>query len=144
MRKKLIRRPWCKHLSKKNTSLLYKQLVRPHLEYCDFLIDSSLKKHVDKFDRVQKKALRIINYGHGPKRTYIETMREFDVQQLLARRKEHLVMNMFAQRNSNDYVDMNRPEMLLINHNGTKFKIKATRNHKVYKSPYYRGVKLWE
>ena len=59
------------------------------------------------------------------------------MQQLLARRKEHLVMNMFAQRNNNDYVDMNRPEMLLRNHNGTKFKTKATRNHKVYKSPYY-------
>ena len=40
-------------------------------------------------------------------------MREFDVQQLLARRKEHLVMNMFAQPNNNDYVDTNRPEMLL-------------------------------
>ena len=39
-----------KCLSKKTTSLLYKQLVRPHLEYCDFLIDSSLKKHVDKFE----------------------------------------------------------------------------------------------
>ena len=102
-----------KCLSKKTTSLLYKQLVRPHLEYCDFLIDSSLKKHVDKFDRVQKRALRIINYGPGPKRTYTETMREFDVQQLLARRKEHLVMNMFAQRNNNDYVDMNRPEITM-------------------------------
>ena len=26
-------------LSKRNTSLLYKQLVRPHLENCDFVID---------------------------------------------------------------------------------------------------------
>ena len=66
------------------------------------------------------------------------------MQQLLARRKEYLVMNMFAQQNNHDYVDTNRPEMLLRNHNGTKFKIKATRNHKVYKSPYYRGVQLWE
>ena len=39
-------------LSKKPTALLYKQLVRPHLEYCDFLIDSSLKRHVDKYDNV--------------------------------------------------------------------------------------------
>ena len=53
-------------------------------------------------------------------------------------------MNMFAQRNNHDYVDTHRPEMLLRNHNGTTFKIKATRNHKVYKSPYYRGVQLWE
>ena len=46
-----------KCLSKKTTALLYKQLVRPHLEYCDFLIDSSLRKHIDKFDKVQKRAL---------------------------------------------------------------------------------------
>ena len=59
-------------------------------------------------------------------------------------RKEHLLMNMFAQKGNVDYVATIRPDMLLRNHNGTKFKIKATRNQKVYKSPYYRGVQLWE
>ena len=43
-----------KCLSRKTTALLYKQLVRPHLEYCDFLIDSSLRKHIDKFERFRK------------------------------------------------------------------------------------------
>ena len=133
-----------KCLTKRTTALLYKQLVRPHLEYCDFLVDSSLKKHVDKFDKVQKRALRIINYGRGIQNTYEETMREYDVQKLCTRRKEHLLMNMFAQKNNPAYVDTNRPDMLLRNHNGTKFKIRATRNNKVYKSPYYRGVQLWE
>ena len=131
-------------LSKKNTALLYKQLVRPYLEYCDFLIDSSLKRHVDKYDNVQKRALRTINYGPGVHRTYAETMREYDVQHLLIRRKEHLLMNMFTNKNNPEYVDMNRPDRLLRNHDGTKFKIRATRNQKVFKSPYYRGVQLWE
>ena len=63
---------------------------------------------------------------------------------LYKRRKEHLLMNMFAQKGNVDYVATIRPDMLLRNHNGTKFKIKATRNQKVYKSPYYRGVQLWE
>ena len=27
---------------------------------------------------------------------------------------------------------------------GVKFKITTTRNHRVYNSPYYRGVYLWE
>ena len=131
-------------LSKKTTALLYKQLVRPHLEYCDFLIDSSLKKHIEKFDNVQKRALRTINYGRGPNKTYAETMREYDVQPLLHRRKEHLLMNMFAHKNNPEYVDKNRPDMLLRNHEGTKFKMRATRNQNVFKSPYYRGVQLWE
>ena len=45
-----------KCLSRKTTALLYKQLVRSHLEYCDFLVDISRKKHSDKFTKVQKQA----------------------------------------------------------------------------------------
>ena len=30
--------------------------------------------------------------------------------------------------------------MILRNHDGTKFKIKTTKNHRVHKSPYYPGV----
>ena len=71
-----------KCLSKKTTALVYKQLVRPHLEYCDFLIDGNLKKHIDKFDRVQKRALRTINYGQEIHNTYAETMRQYDIQSL--------------------------------------------------------------
>ena len=125
-----------KCLSKKITALLYKQLVRPHLEYCDFLVDSCLKKHCEKFNKVQKRALRIINYGRGAQNTYEDTM--------CSRRKEHLLMNMFAQKDDTEYVDVIRPDMQLRNHNGTKFKIKATRNQRVFKIPYYRGVQSWE
>ena len=86
----------------------------------------------------------IINYGDRVHKTYAETMLEYDVQHLHVRRKEHLIMNMFLQRNNPEYGDMNRPDRLLRNHDGTKFKIRATRNQKVYKSPYFRGVQLWE
>ena len=133
-----------KCLSKKITALLYKQLVRPHMEYCDFLVDSCLEKHCEKFNKVQKSALRIINYGRGAQNTYEDTMRIHDIQKLCSRRKEHLLMNMFAQKDNPEYVDVIRPEMQLRNHNGTKFKIKATRNQRVFKSPYYRGVQSWE
>ena len=85
-----------------------------------------------------------MNYGQVVRRTYAETMREYDSQPLRVRRKEHLIMIMFAQKNKQEYVDMTRPDRLLRNHDGTKFKIQATRNQKVYKSPYYRGVQLWE
>ena len=34
--------------------------------------------------------------------------------------------------------------MRLRNHDVTKSRIKTTRNHRVYKSPYYCGVQLWE
>ena len=51
---------------------------------------------------------------------------------------------MFAQKSNPQYGDTGRPGMLLRNHDGTKFKIRITRNHKVFKSPYHRGVQLWE
>ena len=34
--------------------------------------------------------------------------------------------------------------MTLLDHDAAKFKIKPTRNQRVYKSPYYPGVQLWE
>ena len=37
-------------LSSKATAILCKQLARPHFEYCDFLEDSSQKKHIEKCD----------------------------------------------------------------------------------------------
>ena len=76
-----------KCLSKKTTALLYKQLVRPHLEYCDFLIDSCLKKHIDKFDNIQKRALHTINYGPGIHNTYADTMRHYDIQKSKDKKK---------------------------------------------------------
>ena len=50
-------------------------------------------------------------------------MREYDVQKLCTRRKEHLLLNMFAQKSNPAYVDTNRPDMLLRNHNGTNILI---------------------
>ena len=61
-------------LTNKTTYMLYKQLVRPHLEYCDFLVDSSLKRHVWKYVKVQKRALRTINYGCAERKTFAQTM----------------------------------------------------------------------
>ena len=133
-----------KCLSNRTTALLYKQLVRPHLEYCDFLVDSSLKKHIKKFDKVQHRALRTINYGQREHRSYAETMALYDIQNLHVRRKEHLLLQMFVNKDNVEYIDAYRPDMLLRNYNGTKFKIKTTRNHRVHISPYYRGVYLWE
>ena len=59
---------------------------------------------------------------------------------LHVRRKEHLLLQMFVSKDNVEYIDAYRLDMLLRNHNGTKFKIKTARNHRVHKNPYYRGV----
>ena len=43
-----------------------------------------------------------------------------------------------------DYVDLRRPDMTLRKDYGTNSLMKMTRNTRVLKSPYYRGVQLWE
>ena len=40
-------------------------------------------------------------------------MHEYDVQKLYKRRKEHLLMNMFAQKGNVDFVATIKPDMLL-------------------------------
>ena len=75
--------------------MLYKQLVRPHLEYCDFLVDSSLKRHVAKYDKFQKRALRTIHYSCAERKTFAQTMEIYEIEDLYERRKEHLLMQMY-------------------------------------------------
>ena len=55
-----------------------------------------------------------------------------------------MFMFMYANRSNQDYVDTRRPDMTLRKHYSTKFRIKKTRNTKVLKRPYYRGVQMWE
>ena len=41
---------------------IYKTMIRPHLDYIDFVVDSGSSDRVQKLDRLQKKALRRIEY----------------------------------------------------------------------------------
>ena len=119
--------------------MLYKQLVRPHLEYCDFLVDSSLKRNVVKYDKFKKRALRTINYGCAEQNPFAQTMEIYEIEDLYERRKEHLLMQMYMHKD----VETVKPNMKFRNNGGVKFKITTTRNHQVCISPY-RGVYLWE
>ena len=124
--------------------MLYKQLARPHLEYCDFLVDSGLKKNIKKYDKKQNRAILLINYGYSENMTYAEVKRLYEIDSLYSRLVEHLLMQMCWHKDDADYIETSRPNMILRNHDGTKLNIKTTRNHRVHKSPYYCGVQLWE
>ena len=43
-----------------------------------------------------------------------------------------------------DFVETVMLNMKLRNNDSIKFKITTTRNHRVFNSPYYRGVYMWE
>jgi endonuclease/exonuclease/phosphatase family metal-dependent hydrolase len=54
-----IRRTY-QHLDKNTFTLLYKALVRPHLEYCNQAWHPHLRKHIDAIENVQRRATRLI------------------------------------------------------------------------------------
>ena len=49
-------------ISEKTAAKIYKTMVRPRMDYIDFVIDSSSADRIKNLDNLQKKALRRIEY----------------------------------------------------------------------------------
>ena len=81
-----------------NTAVkIYKTMIRPHLEYVDFIVESGSKSAVSKFTRLQERALRRIEYCSitENRRSYIELERQFNIENLGIRR--NLLYQMYDQ-----------------------------------------------
>ena len=51
-------------ISQETAIIVYKQMILPLLEYCNFLFNSGKKSKLDKVERVQSKCIRIIENSH--------------------------------------------------------------------------------
>ena len=116
--------------------LIYKQFVLPLLDYADFLFESAPKRATDQLDKLQRRALKIIDSGKH--RNYNDKALEnvYLLKPLAHRRREHHLALMYRLREI--------PEVVLRNRNKIKFKISATKLTKVLRSPFYRGSRLWD
>ena len=56
-----------KQMSAATAMLVYKQTILPYFEYCDFLIDSCCEKELDKMEKLQYRALRIVHKIRNPR-----------------------------------------------------------------------------
>ena len=45
---------------------IYKTMIRPHLDYIDFIIDSGSVNRISQLDKLQNKAIRRIEYCINP------------------------------------------------------------------------------
>ena len=82
-------------VSPKSRILLYKNLIRPKLEYCQEVYDQGNKTDLEKLDKIQNAALRIIT--NAPKHTSnIGLSIVTGIEPLEVRRKERIV-NLWAR-----------------------------------------------
>ena len=129
------------YISQRISVLIYKQFVLPILDYADFLFDSTVKRELDLLDKLQERALTLIGQGKISNRV-IENI--YSLEPLGARRRKHHLALMYRLSRIETYIDADRPEIVLRSRSKIKFIAPKTKLTKVMKSPYYRGVSLWD
>ena len=68
----------------------------------------------------------------------------YNLEPLAIRRKHNLLKLMYNESKQHVNIDMYRPRMELRSSTNVKMNHKFTRLSKIQKSPYYRGLSLWD
>ena len=76
---------------------LYKSLVRPYLEYAVQFWSPHLRRHIDKMERVQRKATKIIPDIRN--QSYQQRLKDLKLISLVKRRLRRLLIEVFKYRN---------------------------------------------
>ena len=131
-----------KQMSAATAMLVYKQTILPYFEYCDFLIDSCCKKELDKMEKLQYRALRIVHKIRNPRDiSRVDLLNLSGMKELKVRRKCHLLNQMFMWKRKGKWLkQQNRATR---NQNLQQFYLPKPRTEEAKKSPFYRGAKLW-
>ena len=135
----------CRFITSQTCLLLYKVMIRPHMEYGDFVIDSAGQGLVTRLDNLQNKALRLVEYkSNAMKMDMSKLQSSLKIENLETRRKRGLLRLMFTQSKITSNVQIDKKHMKLRSSCKIKMKSKFTKLTKIQRSPYYRGLKLWD
>ena len=129
----------------KTAANIYKTMIRPLLEYVDFVIDSGSKCLISKLDRFQERALRRIEYCTQPenRKSYVELGKLYNIENLHVRRKRSLLRLMFIQSKEEINIVATKCNRILRSNKKVTLKYKFSNLTKLHNSPFYRGVTLW-
>ena len=132
-------------ISCKTSARIYKTMIRPHLEYVDFIVESGSKKLVSKVDRIQERALRKIEYCKNPenRKEYSVLEKEYNIENLSTRRKRSLLRYMFHQSKDELNQEKRKSDRILRSNKKVKLKCDFSNLTKLHNSPFYRGTKAW-
>ena len=124
---------------------IYKTMIRPHLEYIDFVIDSCSKNGIDKIDNLEKRALRRIEYclTSENRLSYDELRIKYRIERLNVRRKRSLLRIMYDKSKDLKNIEDMSHGINLRSRKKVKLKTAFSGLTKIHVSPYYRGCCLW-
>ena len=94
-------------------SFIYKTCNRPVTEYADFLVDSCNKVSIDKLDRIQKRAIKIIDQSSHKDLTPKDLLVLYEIEDLVMRRKKHHLSLMYRHSQDCNNLDNYRPDISL-------------------------------
>ena len=132
-------------ISENTAAKIYKSMIRPHLDYIDFVIDSSSADRVKRLNNLQNKALRRIEYCMNKENRldYLELQEKYNIEDLKLRRNRNLVKIIHARSPSLKSDDAENHCIVLRSDSKVKIKMDYTAKTRVFNSPLYRGVRLW-
>ena len=133
-------------ISEKTAVRIYKTMIRPHLDYVDFVVDSGSADRIKKLDTLEKKAIRRIEYCiNVTNRQETNMLREkYKIEDLKLRRKRNLVKIMYHQSLNIDNLRKVTTDKNLRSKKKVKLDNNFTNKTKVFNSPLYRGIRLWD
>ena len=121
-------------------------MIRPHLDYVDFVVDSASSDRIQKLDNLQKKALRRIEYciNNANRQDKDVLCEKYKIEDLRLRRKRNLAKIMYSRSHDSNNLKEITTEINLRSKSKIKMINNFTNKTKVLNSPLYRGVRIWD
>ena len=132
-----------KYVTSDIACLIYKQTILPIVEYADLLVESGPLDKVARLQRLQEKAVRIIDNRNHIDLDVDIVSNLFRITPLKIRRAEHLSLMMYRLKDDHLLIDHSRPNVHLRGRNKIKFKIYKRQKEKYLRNPVSRGITMW-